>query len=447
MHSGTKDLAVMRQDAVSIFKSAIKSVFAETAIKRCCNITSHHFQAGNTSFDLSQYQNIYVIGAGKASAHMGRAIEDLMLDYIREGLIIVKYGHSVPLNKIRLREAGHPIPDENGRLAAQQLLEIAEKAGKDDLIICLLSGGGSALMPLPAALLTLTDKQKAIQTLLACGASIDEINALRKHMSLIKGGRLSQKAHPAMLVTLIVSDVPGDRLDVIASGPTVADPSTFQECMEVIAKYQLANQLPANVVDYMQAGSKGKIEETPKSGDALFSTTFNLIVASNADALAAAKQTAESLGYHTMILSSMIQGNTRDAGLFHAAIAKEIRKSANPFAPPACILSGGETTVKITGNGLGGRNQEFALAAAIEIKDQKNMVVLCAGSDGTDGPTDAAGALVDPTTVPYAISKGMDPVSFLNDNDSYHFLKNTTGLIFTGPTGTNVMDLRVVLVG
>ncbi|MCU0600248.1 MAG: glycerate kinase [Desulfobacterales bacterium] len=447
MHSATKDPAVMRQDAASIFNSAVRSVHGETVVKRFCRIDPHFFHAGNASFKLSRYENIYVIGAGKASAHMAKAIEDLMLDHIREGKMIVKYGHGVLLKKIRLREAGHPIPDKNGWLGARHIVNIAEKAGKNDLIICLMSGGGSALLPLPVEPLTLEDKQKTINILLACGASIDEINTLRKHMSMIKGGRLAQKAHPATMVTLIISDVPGDRLEIIASGPTVADPSAFKDCMEIIAKYQLAKQLPAGVMEYMRSGHAGNIEETPKPGNRVFSAVSNFIIGSNADALSAAKRCAESLGYHTMILSSMICGNTRDAALFHASIAKEIRKTANPLPPPACILSGGETTVKVTGSGLGGRNQEFALATAIDIQGQDRMVVLCAGTDGTDGPTDAAGAVVDSMTAPDSISAGSDPASFLNNNDSYHFFKNTTGQIITGPTGTNVMDLRIVLVG
>jgi glycerate 2-kinase len=443
----TKKLAVMRKDAVSILNSALKSVHAETAVKRCCSSTPHLFQAGKISFDFARFQNIYVIGAGKASAHMAKAIEDLMLPRIQEGLVVIKYGHGVDLKKIRLIEAGHPVPDENGRLAASHLLELAGKACKNDLILCLISGGGSALLPLPAQGLTLADKQKTIETLLACGASIDEINTLRKHMSLIKGGRLAQKAYPATLVTLIVSDVPGDRLDVIASGPTVADPSTFHDCMKIIAKYQLEDKLPGRVMDLFRAGTLGKIEETPKPQDPVLAQTINLIVGSNADALSAAKQKAENLGYHAMILSSIICGNTRDAALFHAAIAKEIRKSANPLLPPACILSGGETTVRLTGRGLGGRNQEFALVAAIEVENQENIVILSAGTDGTDGPTDAAGAMVDSETIPRAVISGLDPEKFLTQNDSYHFFQKTDDLIITGPTGTNVMDLRVVLVG
>jgi glycerate 2-kinase len=442
-----KEPTAMRQDAVSIFNSAIAAAHAEEAIKRCCSSPPHHFQAGQSLFDLTRYQNVYVIGAGKASGHMARAIEDLLLLHIREGLVITKYGHKIPLKKIRILEAGHPVPDETGRKAAQELIKIAKKAGKHDLILCLISGGGSALLPLPAQGICLTDKQKTIETLLACGASIDEMNILRKHMSLIKGGRLAQIVHPATLITLIVSDVPGDHLDVIASGPTVGDPSTFQDCMEIIARYQLDDKLPSSVMGLFQAGFYGKIEETPKPGNPIFAKTVNLIVGSNADALTAAKQTAESLGYHTMILSSTIQGNTRDAAIFHAAIAREICRSSNPLPPPACILSGGETTVKLTGCGLGGRNQEFALAAAIEIKNHENIVILCAGTDGTDGPTDAAGAIVDSGTVRRAVMSGFDPEFFLKNNDSYHFFKNTGGLFITGPTGTNVMDLRVVLVG
>jgi hydroxypyruvate reductase len=447
MPSGTKDLSAMRQDAVSIFTCALKSAHAETAVKRLCEFTVPYFQAGGNSFDLNRFKNIYVAGAGKASAHMAKAIEDLMLEHIRKGVVIVKYGHGVPLKKINVMEAGHPIPDENGRRAAGHLVELVEQADKNDLIICLISGGGSALLPLPAGTLTLKDKQDVIQVLLACGASIDEINTLRKHMSLIKGGRLAQKAHPAAMITLIVSDVVGDRLDTIASGPTVADPTTFQDCMAVIAKYRLADRLPQRVMDHIRDGCAGKVPETPKPGDSVFSSIHHLIVASNADALIAAKQQAEYLGYHTVILSSMICGNTRDAALFHTAIAREIRKSSNPVAPPACLLSGGETTVTITGSGLGGRNQEFALASAIDIQKETNMVILSGGTDGTDGPTDAAGAWVDPTTVHRAVLQGMNPSAFLNNNDSYHFFKNTTGLITTGPTGTNVMDLRVVLVG
>jgi hydroxypyruvate reductase len=443
----SKDITAMRQDAVSIFNSAIASALAEAAVKRWCSSTQNYFHAGRHLFDLTQFQNVFVIGAGKAAAHMAKAIEDLLLPKISDGLVITKYGHNIPLKKIRILEAGHPVPDENGHKAALEMIVIAEKAQKNDLILCLISGGGSALLPLPAPGLTLMDKQKTIETLLACGASIDEINNLRKHLSRIKGGRLARIAHPATLITLILSDVPGDRLDVIASGPTSADPSTFHECMEIISKYQLTDRLPARVMELLKAGISGSIEETPKPGDPVFDQTVNIIVGSNADALAAAKQTAESLGYHAMILSSMIQGNTRDAALFHAAIAHEVRKTSNPLPPPACILSGGETTVNVTGQGMGGRNQEFALAAAIEVKSLENIVMLCAGTDGTDGPTDAAGAIIDSDTVRHAVMSGFDPESFLKNNDSYNFFKNTDNLLITGPTGTNVMDLRVVLVG
>jgi len=447
MFSEKKGLPSMRQDAVSIFKSAIDAVQAETAIKRHCRVSHHRLEINRISYDLKRYENVYILGAGKASAHMAKAIEDLILPYISQGTVIVKYGHGVALEKIKVIEAGHPLPDSNGLQGARHILELCKKAGKNDLIIFLISGGGSALLPLPTQPLTLPDKQKTITALLACGASIDEINILRKHMSMIKGGRLAQTAYPAKLLSLIISDVIGDRLDTIASGPTVGDPSTFAECLEVIKKYQLADSLPPGVVEFILSGIEKKILETPKPQDPVFASPENFIVATNSDALSAAKKKAESLGYRALILSSMIDGNNKDTALFHVAIAKEISKSGHPLAPPACILSGGETTVTVTGKGLGGRNQEFALTAAMKIKNEKNMVFLCAGTDGTDGPTDAAGAIVDHMTVKNAKDSGIDPAEFLKNNDSYHFFEKTGNLFLTGPTGTNVMDLRIILVG
>jgi len=447
MLSVKKDLAALRNDAIFIFKNAIKTVQAETAVKRHCRLSLRQLEINGSLFDLAQYQHIYVIGAGKASAHMGKAIEDLLLPEITEGLIVVKYGHALPLKKIRVIEAGHPMPDGNGVKGARNILKLAEKATKNDLIICLISGGGSALLSLPARPLTLSDKQNTIKTLFACGASIEEINTLRKHMSMIKGGKLAQKAYPAALITLMLSDVIGDRADIIASGPAVPDPGTFQDCMAIIDQYDIKDKMPARVIELITKGISGKIDETPKPGDPVFSSSAHLVIANNKIALSEAKRVSESLGYHTMILSSMIAGNTREAALFHAAIAKEIRKSGNPVPSPACILSGGETTVILKGNGLGGRNQEFALASAIDLKNEKNIVVLSAGTDGTDGPTDAAGAVIDTTLMQKAIALGIRPGDYLKNNDSFHFFQKTNGLLFTGPTGTNVMDLRIILVG
>ncbi len=447
MPEDQKKLNSMRQDAVSIFNSALSAVNAFYAVKKYCRRENDILYIDQSAFNLEAYQNIYIIGAGKASAHMGAAIEEILpLLKITGGIINVKYGHTVALKTIKLVEAGHPIPDKNGHTGAQQILHLVEKAKKDDLIICLISGGGSALLPLPALSLTLSDKQKTIRTLLSCGASINEINALRKHMSLLKGGRLAEKAWPATLITLIVSDVVGNPLDVIASGPTVGDPSTFRDCMDIIHKYNISDQIPAVVAEHFKNGITGKISDTPCPGDQIFDKTFNLIIASNIEALTAASKMSKSLGYNTLILSSMIEGDTREAALFHTAIAKEIRKTGNPVPSPACILSGGETTVILKGNGKGGRNQEFALTAALDISDENRMVLLSGGTDGTDGPTDAAGAVVDSETIRKAINAELNPADFLKNNDAYHFFQKTGDLVMTGPTGTNVMDLRIVLV-
>lgn len=446
MPADQKKLDSMRQDAAIIFNSALGAVNAFSAVKKHCCLDKNTFYIDQFAVNLSQYNNIYVIGAGKAAGNMGAAIEEILSSKITDGLINVKYNHTVVLKTIKLVEAGHPVPDENGRTGALQILHLVEKAKKNDLIICLISGGGSALLPLPTPPLTLTDKQKTIRTLLSCGASINEINALRKHMSLLKGGRLAEKAWPATLITLIVSDVVGNPLDVIASGPTVGDPSTFHDGMDIIRKYDIINRIPASVTKHFQKGVAGKINDTPHPGAPIFDKTFNLIIGSNIEALAAASEMSKSLGYNTVILSSMIEGDTREAAHFHTAIGKEIRKSGNPVPPPACVLSGGETTVIIKGEGKGGRNQEFSLTAALDIAGDERIVILSGGTDGTDGPTDAAGAVVDSQTVKRALDSGLNPVHFLENNDSYHFFQKTGDLLVTGATGTNVMDLRIVLV-
>ncbi len=341
----------LRRHAVAIFNSALRAVQAEAAVRRACRRKRHILSIGPFVHDLREMENIIVIGAGKASAHMAAAIEHLLGPKITRGLVSVKYGHTSALQKIRLVEAGHPIPDANGLRAARMILQMAKKAEKNDLVICLLSGGGSALLPLPAPPLTLIDKQETIRVLLACGASIDEINTLRKHLSAVKGGQLARAAYPAALVTLILSDVVGDKTDIIASGPTVPDPGTFQDCLDIINRYQISDRLPKRVINHIRAGAAGKIAETPKPGDPVFADTHNRIIGSNVEALSAAAKKAESLGYRPLILSSMIEGNTRDAALFHTAVAKEIRRTGNPVPVPACLLSGGETTVRITGKG------------------------------------------------------------------------------------------------
>jgi len=445
MSEKTKTIERMREDATAIFYAGLQAVEPGVAVKNFCRRENNSLLVGNRVYDLARFNNLFVVGAGKASAAMASAIEDLVGDRITSGIINVKYEHVTDLRHIELREAGHPVPDENGESGSHAILKLVADAGEKDLVLCLMSGGGSALLPLPADGLSLKDKQETIKVLLSCGATIHEINAIRKHTSKMKGGRLARAVYPASLVFLILSDVVGDNLDVIASGPTVPDSSTFSECREILKKYNIIDRLPETVVRQIDAGTSGEIPETPKTGDPAFETTRNLIVASNFEAITAAKVKAEHLGYHTVILSSMIEGETKHVAHVHGAIGREIIRSGNPVPAPACILSGGETTVTITGKGLGGRCQEFALAAAMDISGSDNIVILSGGTDGTDGPTDAAGAVADSYTITRAADMGLDPRHYLSDNDSYHFFENLGDLFKTGPTNTNVMDLRIVL--
>jgi hydroxypyruvate reductase len=378
---------------------------------------------------------------------MALAVERILGKRITSGLINVKHGHLAKLKRIKLNECGHPVPDESGVTGARRIAQIAEQAGEGDLILCLVSGGGSALLPYPADPITLAEKQATTKLLLNCGASIHEINSVRKHISAIKGGQFSRLAAPATVIALMLSDVIGDDLDVIASGPTAADGSTFAGAKAVLDKYGVWAQAPGAVRERIECGIRGLIPETPKPGDPTLSRTQNLIVGSNILAVNAAKSRARELGYRTMVLSTFIEGETKDVARMHAAIAKEVVHSGRPVKAPCCLISGGETTVTIRGNGLGGRNQEFALAAALDLAGMKNVCVLSGGTDGTDGPTDAAGAIADGRTIARACQAGLDAAAFLAENDSYHFFDPLGDLLKTGPTGTNVMDVRLVLVG
>ena len=446
MNVESKKILAMREDTVEIFYKALRAVQPGDAIRRHCKCDGKKLFIGNRAYHLPRFKNMFVVGAGKAAAPMAAAIEDIIGEKITEGIVTAKYGHGADLNRIKLIEAGHPLPDENGIQGASAIFNIAEKAGKDDLVLCLISGGGSALMPFPYDGLTLKDKQTTVKVLLSCGASIHEINTVRKHISKIKGGQLARAAYPATLVTLILSDVVGDNLDIIASGPTVPDLSSFVDCLSILRRRNILASIPKRILKHIELGISGEIPETPKSADPAFNKTHNIIIGSNIESLLAAKEKAENLGYHTLLLSSMIEGETRYVAQVHAAIAKEIIKTGNPLARPACILSGGETTVSILGNGLGGRNQEFALSASIDIAGNKNIVILSGGTDGTDGPTDAAGAFSDTYTVKRAQEMKLDPYHFLLNNDAYHFFQKLGDLFITGPTQTNVMDLRIVLV-
>ncbi|MGD2245521.1 MAG: glycerate kinase [Candidatus Aminicenantes bacterium] len=437
----------LREDAEAIFRAGLEAVNPIHAVKKHVTLQDDTLIVGDKTYNLADYDGVYVIGTGKASAAMAQAVEGLLGERLKGGVVNVKYGHTFPLKKIKVNEAGHPVPDEAGFRGTQEIIQLLKKTEKNDLVLFLISGGGSALLPYPAEGLTLEDMQKVTQCLLEVGACIHEVNAVRKHLSRVKGGRLAKLAHPSTLISLMLSDVIGDDLDTIASGPTVPDESTFDDCLKILEKYQMRERIPNSVVKLLEKGAQGKLEETPKTGDPAFQRTQNLVIASNILAVQAAKQKADELAYNTMILSTFVEGETKEAARVHAAVAKEILQTGNPVPRPACVISGGETTVTIRGKGLGGRNQEFVLAAAIDIDDLENVVILSGGTDGTDGPTDAAGAIADGSTVSRAKKEGMDAEHFLQENDSYHFFKPLGDLIITGPTHTNVMDLRLVMIG
>jgi len=440
-----KSLQEMRKDAAMIFRTGLAAVAPGPAIRAHCRRVGDCLHVGAQVYDLERYEMIRIIGTGKAAAAMAQAMEDLIGDRLAEGLITVKYGHLEALRTVRIIEAGHPVPDDNGCQGARRILAMAQKAGPRDLVFCLISGGGSALLPLPGQGLSLADKQAASKVLLACGATIHEINTIRKHLSDIKGGRLAQAVYPAELCTLILSDVVGDDLDIIASGPTVADSGTFSDAMAIVDRYNINHQLPETVVNYLARGVAGAIPESPGQAARCFENARHVIVGSNRQCVDAARREAAARGYNTLILSSLMEGETREVARVHGAMGREILTTGNPASSPACLISGGETTVTLQGKGVGGRNQEFALAAALDIEGAHELVILSGGTDGTDGPTDAAGALADGHTAGRARAAGMDPRYHLEDNNAYPLFAKLGDLLLTGPTNTNVMDLRIVL--
>jgi hydroxypyruvate reductase len=412
----------VRKHALQIFRAALEASDPYAAVLRHLKFDGRTLIAGGRRYRMTDFDRIQVIGAGKASAAMARAVEHVLGRLIKGGVVNVPDGTTAKLRRIELNASGHPIPDERGERGAQRILKIARAAGPRDLLICVISGGASALMPAPSPLLTLAAKQEITRKLLNAGATIYELNTVRKHLSLIKGGQLAAAAAPACVLSLILSDVIGDDLDVIGSGPTVGDSTTAQQAESLLRKFDVA--VPSGV-----------LLETPKVTQA-----HNVIVGSNRLAIDAAAQKAKDLGYRTLVLSSSVDGETREIARMHAAIVKEILTAGRPVRRPACLLSGGETTVTVRGNGLGGRNQEFVLAAAMALGGFGPTTIFSAGTDGLDGPTDAAGAIADERT-PMAGAR-----EFLENNDSYHFFEKIDALVKTGPTGTNVMDIRILLV-
>ena len=439
-------LTELRAHARNIFFAALETSDPRAAVGKHLRLRRGHLRVAGQNYDLARIRHLIVVGCGKAAAKMALAVQELLGPQISDGIVIVKYGCAIPLEKIRVVEAGHPIPDEAGLDGARRIVEMVQAAGERDLVIFLVSGGGSALFPYPADGLSLADKQQATESLLKSGATIQEINAVRKHLSRLKGGRFAQLVAPAQLITLVLSDVVGDSLEAIASGPTVADTSTYDDCLKILRRYQIQRSIPFAVMDYLERGARGEVSETPKPSAKIFENVRNVIVGSNRLAVDAARRRAEELGYSTMILSDRVEGESRIVARSHSAVFKDIARTHRPIPRPACVISGGETTVTVRGDGLGGRNQEFSLAAAIEIDGLENIVVLSAGTDGTDGPTDAAGGLIDGSTIRRGRALGLDPIEYLDRNDSYHFLQSVGDLFVTGPTLTNVMDLQIGLI-
>jgi hydroxypyruvate reductase len=380
-----------------------------------------------------------VLGAGKASAAMARAVEDNWPGPL-EGLVVTRYGHAVSCSRIEILEAAHPIPDRNGEDAARRILALAKGAGEDDLVLCLISGGGSALMTLPADGLSLADLQSVNKALLASGADIIEMNTVRKHLSAIKGGRLAAAAFPARVVTLAISDVPGDDPSVIASGPTVADASTFAEAREILARYRI--DPPPSVGRCLVEGK----DETPKPGDPRLEDAMMTIIAAPRASLDAAAAVARAAGVTPVMLGDAIEGEARDVGRSMAGAALVLRDHGTPVKPPAVLISGGETTVTVRGKGRGGRNAEFLAGLALGLHGAPGIFALAGDTDGIDGCEDNAGAIVMPDTLARARAAGLDIEALLASNDLYRLFGGLGDLVFTGPTLTNVNDFRAILV-
>lgn len=440
--------ARLRADALQIFEAALQAADASRAVHRNLIRFDNQLAIAGLSLGLKAYSRTFLLAVGKAAVPMAQALGEILGDALTGRLVITKYGHTKSISgEASVLETGHPIPDEAGEQAARAVEQLLGQLTAGDLLLVAISGGASALLPAPAAPVTLDAKKQTTALLLEVGANIHELNAVRKHLSYLKGGRLARLAHPATVLSLLLSDVVGDAIDVIGSGPTAPDESTFADALAVLQRFDLLGRVPVVVRSYLESGACDETSETVKAPEFASFNVHNFVIGSNRLALAAASEKATLLGYRTLILSSSIEGETRDVASVHAQILREVAVSGNPVARPACILSGGETTVTIRGPGNGGRNQEFALATASGIAGIENVLVLSAGTDGTDGPTDAAGAIATGTTNERAGAQGLKIADYLASNNSYPFFESLGDLIRTGPTGTNVMDIHILLAG
>ncbi len=448
-----------KKNLTDIFMAGVRCVEPAALIRSSLFLEKQNLciqtPAVEKNIDLSGFKRIYVLGFGKATAPMAAAVEDILGERIDDGCIVVKYGHTRKLSRIRLMEAAHPVPDDAGIRAAIQIEKLARKADAETLVITLISGGGSALIPSPPAEreaggITLAEKQAVTGILLDCGAAIDEINCLRKHLSQIKGGRLAGMIYPATSLNLILSDVVGDSFDTIASGPTAPDETSFDDVARIVEKYDIRKRLPKSVEQLFQRGAAGRVADTPGKNDPIFKSVSNILIGTNYLSLLASRDSAQRMGYQTTILSSRITGEAREVAKMYCGIAIDAGRYGFLGDVPVCIIAGGETTVTLRGTGKGGRNQEMALSFLAEIgqdrKASQGIYFLAASTDGNDGPTDAAGAFACGELLDLAVKRGLDVNAYLKNNDAYHFFEGIGGLLKTGPTNTNVCDIQIIFV-
>lgn len=439
--------------------AGLEAVEPGAAVRRCLQRAGSRLivkdsRGSQRSYNLDEFERVWVVGGGKAGAPMAVAVAEVLGERVAGGVVVVKHGHGLPdstaVGGIEIMEAGHPVPDEAGLRGAGRIADLLYRATSRDLVVCLISGGGSALMTLPVAGVSLADLQGLTQALLRGGATINEINTIRKHLSQLKGGQLALLASPAPVVSLILSDVVGDPLEVIASGPTVPDPTTFEDAWRLVARYGIEGDVPAAIISHLRAGVKGQAAETPKPGEPIFDRVQNVIVGSNLLATSAAASEAQRLGFDSLFLTTFVEGEAREVGKVMAGLAKGLLRGETMYPPgrplerPACLVLGGETTVTLHGDGKGGRNQELALAAALSLAGWEGILIASLATDGTDGPTDAAGAFVDGDTLVRAGRLGLDAEAYLARNDSYRFFQGLGDLILTGPTKTNVNDMILI---
>jgi glycerate 2-kinase len=451
-----------RELAWQIMGAALNAVEPGAAVGRHVKVVDGHLTVGGRhgterTYDLDEFDRALVVGGGKAGAPMAAAVNKALGPRLTGGVVVVKREHLLDdptaTGPIEIVEAGHPVPDEAGLEGAGRIADLLRNTTSRDLVLCLISGGGSALMTSPVSGISLTDLQAVTQVLLGCGATINEINTIRKHISRLKGGQLAQLASPSPIISLILSDVVGDPLEVIASGPTVPDPTTFGDAWAILERYGVLDDVPASVTNCLDAGLKGGIPDTPKPNDPIFDGVQNVIVGSNRLAAQAAAEEAQRLGFDTILLTTFLEGEAREVAKAIAGLAKGLVRGETmhpthrALSQPACLVLGGETTVTLQGDGKGGRNQEMALAAALSLADWEGILIVFLATDGTDGPTDAAGAFADGSTVARATRLGLDSKGYLASNDSYHFFQKLEDLIVTGPTNTNVNDLVLILAG